>query len=112
MKQSMEVLRGLRYKLRMMGVPTEGPTQMSGDNVSTIHNTQCPESQLKKKSNSICYHAVREVVAMGKLLTGHVKTDENPADILIKVVGGGSRGRIQCRCTYMIYIMVGNYCPS
>ena len=26
---------------------------------------------------------------MGELLTGHIKTDENPADILTKVVGGG-----------------------
>ena len=52
-----------------MGVHIEGPTHMPGDNTSTIHNTQCPESQLKKKSNSICYHAVREAVAMGELLT-------------------------------------------
>ena len=65
----MEVLQGLRYKLRMMGVPIEGPTHMYGDNMSTIHNTQHPESQLKKKSNSICYHAVREAMAM---LTGHI----------------------------------------
>ena len=89
MKQAMEVSRGLRYNLRMMGVPIEGPTHMYGDNMSTIHNTQHPESQLKKKSKSICYHAVREVVAMGELLTGHVKADKNPADILTKVVGGG-----------------------
>ena len=26
---------------------------------------------------------------MRELLTGHVKTDENPADMLTKVVGGG-----------------------
>ena len=52
----------------MMGVPIEGPIHMYGDNMSTIHNTQCPESQLKKKPNSICYHAVREAVAMGELL--------------------------------------------
>ena len=63
-----------------MGVPIEGCTHMYGDNMSTIHNTQCPESQLKKKPNSICYHAVREAVAMGETLTGHVKTDENPAE--------------------------------
>ena len=88
MKQSMEVSQGLRYKLRMMGVPIEGPTHVYGDNMSTIHNTQCPKSQLKKKSNSICYHAVREAVPMGELLTGHVKTGENPADLLTKVVGG------------------------
>ena len=89
MTQAMEVSTGLRYKLRMMGVPIEGLTHMYGDNMSTIHNTQCPESQHKKKSNSICYNAVREAVAMGELLTGHVKTDGDPADILTKVVGGG-----------------------
>ena len=26
---------------------------------------------------------------MGELMTGHVKTDKNPTDILTKVVGGG-----------------------
>ena len=77
MKQAMEVSQGLQYKLRMMGVPMEGPIHMYGDNMSTIHSTQHPESHLKKKSNSICYHAVREAVAMGELLTGHVKTDES-----------------------------------
>ena len=89
MKQAMERSRGLRYKLSIMGVPIEGPTHLYGDNMSTIHNNQCPESQLKTKSKSICYHAVREVVAMGELLTGHAKTDKNRADILTKVVGGG-----------------------
>ena len=44
-----------------------------------------------KKSNSICYHADREAVAMGEMLTGHVKTDENPAGLLTKVVGGGQK---------------------
>ena len=100
MKQAMEASRGLRYKLRMMGVNIEGPTDMYGDNMSTIHNTQHPESQLKKKSNSICYHSVREVVAMGRLLTGHVKTDENPTDILTKVVGG----RIKRKNLVQVYL--------
>ena len=69
------------------GSTYRGPTHMYGDNMSTIHNTQCPESQFKKKSNRICYHAVREAVAMGELLTAHIKTDENPAVLLTKVVG-------------------------
>ena len=30
MKQAMEVSRGLRYKLRMMGVPIEGPLTCMG----------------------------------------------------------------------------------
>ena len=91
MKQGMECLRGLRYKLRMMGVAISGPSYIYGDNMSVIHNTQRPESMLKKKSNSICYHAIREAVAMGECLTGHVSTHDNPADICTKVIPGGRK---------------------
>jgi hypothetical protein len=88
MKVGMETLRGICYKLCMMGVPLTGPSYIYGDNMSVIHNTQRPESTLKKKSNSICYHAIREVVAMGECLTGHVSTHKNPADLCTKVVPG------------------------
>ena len=91
MKTAMESARGLRYKLRMMGVPIAGPTYMYGDNMSVIHNTQRPESMLKKKSNSICYHSIRESVAMGETLTGHVRTHENVADIATKVLHAGQK---------------------
>ena len=70
-KTGVEALRGIRYKLRMMGVPLTGPTYVYGDNVSVIYNTSQPESTLKKKSNSICYHAVREAVASGECLKTH-----------------------------------------
>ena len=49
MKTSVEALRGIRYKLRMMGVPLTGPTYIYGDNMSVIYNTSQPESTLKKK---------------------------------------------------------------
>ena len=53
MKTAMDAMRGLRYKLRMMGIPLSGPTFFYGDNMSVIHNTQRPESQLRKKANAI-----------------------------------------------------------
>jgi hypothetical protein len=59
MNNGVETCRGLSYKLRMMGVTLSGPTCVYGDNMSDVHNTQMPESVLKKKSNSILYHAVR-----------------------------------------------------
>jgi hypothetical protein len=65
MKNGIETCCGLRYKLRMMGVALSGPTFVYGDNMSVVHNTQRSESVLKKKSNSICYHAVRESAVMG-----------------------------------------------
>ena len=36
MKIAMETMRGLRYKVRMMGVPVTGPTYAYGDNMSVI----------------------------------------------------------------------------
>jgi hypothetical protein len=65
MKNGIETCHGLRYKLSIMGVTLSGPTYVYGDNMSVVHNTQRPEYVFKKKSNSICYHAVRESAAMG-----------------------------------------------
>ena len=56
-----------------------------------IQNMQRPESTLKKKSNSVCYYAVREAVAMGECLTGHVSTHDNPADIRMQIIPGGQK---------------------
>ena len=67
MKTVVEALRGIRYKLCMVGVTLTGPTYVYGDNMSIIYNTSRPESKLKKEINSICYHAVREAVASGVL---------------------------------------------
>ena len=73
----------------MMGIPIVGLMYTYGDNMSTIHNMQCPDLTLQKKSNSICYHAIHEALVMQEILTRHVKMDENPADLLTKVVSGG-----------------------
>jgi hypothetical protein len=91
MKTAMEANRALRYKLRMMGVPIDGPTYMYCDNMSVVNNTTSPESMLKKKSNSIAYHAVREAVAMGEILIAYIPTDDNVADVLTKALPGGER---------------------
>ena len=72
-----------------MGIPIDGPSYLYGDNMSVLHNTQKPESTLKKKSNSIAYHLVRESVAMGEKLTGYVRMDENYADLMTKLLPKG-----------------------
>ena len=38
MKTGVEALRGIRYKLHMMGVPLTRPTYVYGDNMSVIYN--------------------------------------------------------------------------
>jgi hypothetical protein len=91
MKAATEAARGLRYKLRMMGIEVDEPNYIYGDNMSVIHNTQRPESTLKKKSVAICYHFMRESVAMGESLTTHIRSELNPADICTKVIAGGAK---------------------
>jgi hypothetical protein len=68
-----------------------GPTFVYGDNMSVFHNTKRPESVLKKKSNSICYHAVRDSSAMGESIIGHAPSVDNPTDICTNVVAGGHK---------------------
>ena len=103
MKTGMEDLRGLRYKLRMMGVPVTGPSYVYGDNMSVIYNTSKPESTLKKKNNSICYHALRESVAMGETLTTHIPTEWNLSDLLTKVLYGQKRKNMVEGILYDVY---------
>ena len=72
----------------MMGVPLTVPTYVYGNNMSVIYKRSRPELTLKKKSNSICYHAVRKEVATGECLTTHCKTGENYSDTMTKVLYG------------------------
>ena len=72
----------------MMGVPVKGASYVYGDNMSVVTNTSKPESTLKKKSNSICYHAVCEAVAMGEALVAHIPPKKNLADLFTKVLYG------------------------
>jgi hypothetical protein len=58
MKHGIKKLRGLQYKLRMMGIPLTGLSYIYGAKKSQVTNSTRPESTLKKKYDSICYHAV------------------------------------------------------
>ena len=60
MKECCEYIHGLRYKLRMMGIPIDGTAFILGDNKSVLTKSSMPTSVLRKKSNSIAFHLVRE----------------------------------------------------
>jgi hypothetical protein len=93
MKQCCEYLRGLRYKLRMMGIPCDGPAYIEGDNQSVLANTTIPDSTLKKKNQSIAYHFVREGAARDEWRTTYVSTHDNEADLLTKLLPSGAKRR-------------------
>jgi hypothetical protein len=84
-------------------VPIWGPLLIYGNNIYVIHNNQQSESTIKKMSNSIAYHAIRESVAMGKSLTGYGGTNSNVADLAMKVLVGKKRRSMVKKLLYNIY---------
>ena len=64
MKNAVEIIEALRYKLHMFGFLIDESTNIFGDNgVVCVHTTR-PESTLSNKYHIFCYHRLREAVAV------------------------------------------------
>ena len=90
----------LRYKLRMFGVPVDGPADVYCNNAGVVKNASVPESMLSKKHNAINYHAVREAVAAGILRVGKEDGETNLADLLTKILTAKRRYEL---CWYIMW---------
>ena len=86
MKNAVELIAALRYKLRMFGVPIDGSTDMFCNNEAVYKNAYIPESQLRKKHHSIAYHMSRESVASGASRIANEYIETNLADLFTKVL--------------------------
>ena len=86
LKIATEKIIGLRYKLRMMGVPIEGPTNVFCDNDSVAKSATNPEATLSKKNVSIAYHKCRESFAAGVMNIYFQYSEDNLADVFTKVL--------------------------
>lgn len=64
---SQKMIEAMRYKLRVFGIPIDGPANVFCDNTSVVTNSTVPDSTLKKKHNAIAYHRVWEAVAAGTI---------------------------------------------
>ena len=80
----LEVVESLRFKLRMFGIPVDGPTNVLCDDNSIVNNSQRPESVLSKKHLSICFHRVREAVARQVIRVGKIESQRNLPDLFTK----------------------------
>ncbi len=87
----------------MMGIPLTRPSYIFSDNKSQVTNATIPESILKKKCNSICYHAVQESVAMGESLITHINSEDNLSNLMTKVIHGAKHRRLVGNILYDIY---------
>jgi Reverse transcriptase (RNA-dependent DNA polymerase) len=94
LRQAIDLIEALRYKLRMMGVPLDDSTAIYCDNEAVVKSTTAPESTLKKKHNAICYHRAREAQAAGYVRLGKILGTDNRADSFTKVLIGEHRAHL------------------
>jgi hypothetical protein len=71
----------------MMGVPTEGPSWMFGDNQSVITSSTIPKSIFNKWHHELLYHLVCECFAAEIIYFIHVEGTFNPSDLFTKIIG-------------------------
>ena len=100
LKVGVEMIEGLRYKLRMFGVPLDGAANVFCDNEAVYKNTVIPESTLKKKHHSIAFHKCRESVASKVIRVAKEGTEKNLADLFTKVLTSERRRFLLDRFTY------------
>ena len=70
----------IRYELRMLGAPLDGPIWMFGDNKSMIDSAAEPAGRLTKRHLILSWHRLREKAAMGVVYYLHIGSKENIAD--------------------------------
>ena len=100
MRIATEVTEALCYKLRMFGVPIQGPANVFCDNQGVVANSISPESILKKKHNAICFHRVREAVAAGTMRVTKEDSETNLADLFTKTLPTETRRRLLSHIMY------------
>ena len=91
MKRGAEHARGLRYKLRMMGIPAELPAFAYAGSKPAIASSSVPEPTLKKKSNSIAYNFVREGCAADEWRITYISASSNPSGLVAKCLAPGEK---------------------
>jgi hypothetical protein len=89
-----DLIVAMRYKLRMFGIPINGPALVYCDNQGVVKNVMIPESVLSKKHNAIDYHVVREAVAANILRVAKESSVTNVADLLTKPLTEERRSKL------------------
>ena len=99
-----ELIVALKYKLRMFGVPIQGPANVYCDNQGVVKNASLPESALSKKHNAVNCHTVQEAVAAGIMRVAKEPTNTNLADFFTEPLSRPWRNML------LANIVCGSHC--
>ena len=99
----MEMNEGLRYKLRMMGIPAAGPPSALRGSKAAAGSSALPEPQLKKKHLGMRCHYVRESCAKLAARVAFEGSHSSLAGMRAKVLGKAKRKELRkgllCWCS-------------
>ena len=84
MKECIEHITTLRFKLRMSGVPVIDSTKILCDNKIVVNNSSIIDSTFNKKHSSIDYHYARWNVAFDVVKVAWFDTNYNISDLFTK----------------------------
>ena len=88
MKQATEYVRGVWYKLRIIGIAVTESLFVYGYNQTVLCNTTMPGSSLKNKYNAIAFHFVREGCVHNECRITYINMHFNVADLTTKPLLG------------------------
>ena len=74
----------LRTLLRYLGAPIHVKAYIFGDNQAVVNSASTPHEKLHKRHNALSFHRVREAIAMGIISYHHIRSEENPSDVISK----------------------------
>lgn len=77
-------LTWLTFILKDLRIPLRRPPSLYRDNLSALHMTINPVFHARSKHIELDYHFVRERVALGLLITKHISTNHQVADLFTK----------------------------
>ena len=100
MKTCSEAIIGVRFRLRIFGVPVNTAANVLCVNEAVVNNFTKLQSKLHKKHSSVAYHATRWAVVSKIIRVGKVHTGENLADALTKRLSAARRDYLFGNWTY------------
>ena len=100
MKNAVELIEALRYKIHMFRVPIDDPTKIFCDNEPMTKKFLDPTYNLKNKHNSIVYQRNREAIAAGTCRITKEDMDTNLSDLFKNLLYQIGREYLMNKFTY------------